>query len=631
MGESGVKLGALPRHVASPDPSVYWSENYVTLDFETTSYDKGSPSNPANRIVLACWKQGNLPVQHCWGSEYEQGELVAAVEAADFIVAHSAKFELGWLARCGVDLRKVLVYDTLLGEYVLGGNTYSIRDLGLDKVLARYGRKGKAGPPSWMIRQGWPVEDIPRKWLLTYCERDVEGCHEVFLDQLDKLKGSRLLPIVYQRCLLTPALADIESNGMQLDCNEVLRLEEHEEETYIRLTNELTEFCGGIEPTKTKQLANFVYEDLGFSVPVDYKRRPLLTPGGDYSVSAIVMDALNPTTERQRTFLSLYNQWRESNARLTKYLRKFGGCCREDGGRLYGSFNQSSTRTHRLSSAGSRWRVQFQNFSRHFKPLFTARRAGWSVGEADGAQLEFRAAAHLGRDATALRYIIEPGADIHRFTASVLNGITEDEVTRDQRQGAKPDTFKPLYGGSSGTVDQQRYYEAFKKKYKGVADTQQGWTHDVLRDKSLTTEWGLVYHWPNTRMQESGYITNTTSIYNYPVQAFATAEIIPLALVCAWHRMRDWESFLVNTVHDSIIAELHPDEVPAWHDLAQQCLIRDVYPLLQTLYGVRLTVPLGAGVMVGSHWGSAEAKDSEVTYEADESLWKEAAQEAEML
>ena len=132
-------------------------------------------------------------------------------------------------------------------------------------------------------------------------------------------------------------------------------------------------------------------------------------------------------------------------------------------------------------------------------------------------------------------------------------------------------------------------------------------------------------------MSRSGYVSYTTSIYNYPVQGFATAEIIPLALVCAWHRMKNMESFLVNTVHDSIIAELHPDEVDLWHEIGKQCLINDSYDLLCSLYNIKLTVPLGAGVMVGKNWADKEAKNSEVTYEAPREMYEEAAKEAGML
>jgi hypothetical protein len=101
--------------------------------------------------------------------------------------------------------------------------------------------------------------------------------------------------------------------------------------------------------------------------------------------------------------------------------------------------------------------------------------------------------------------------------------------------------------------------------------------------------------------------------------------------VCAWHRMKDMESFLVNTVHDSIIAEVHPLEVTQWHQIAKVCLIDDVYDILEKLYDVKLTVPLGAGVMVSSHWGDKVAKDSEVVYNAPEERYLEAAKEAGML
>ncbi len=91
------------------------------------------------------------------------------------------------------------------------------------------------------------------------------------------------------------------------------------------------------------------------------------------------------------------------------------------------------------------------------------------------------------------------------------------------------------------------------------------------------------------------------------------------------------ESFMVNTVHDSIIAELHPEEVGLWHDVAKQCLIHDCYNIIQRLYGIALTVPLGAGVMVGSHWSDETAKASETVYEAAPALYEAAAQEEGMI
>src|SRR5207302_5590559 len=178
---------------------------------------------------------------------------------------------------------------------------------------------------------------------------------------------------------------------------------------------------------------------------------------------------------------------------------------------VYASINQTVTDTHRLSSSGRRGGFQFHNFDRAFKPLFRARGAGSVMVEADAPQLEFRAAAFLGNDEVAKRDIIE-GADIHAFTASIL---------KTSRQNAKPHTFKPLYGGMSGTAAEKRYYAAFRAKYKGVYEEQTRWTWEVLNKKQLRIASGLIFYWPDTEISRSGYISNTSSIFNYPVQSFA--------------------------------------------------------------------------------------------------------------
>jgi DNA polymerase I-like protein with 3'-5' exonuclease and polymerase domains len=325
-------LGELPSHVVSPDPTLYRGNNYVVIDFETTARLKGSPVCEDNHIVLACWKVSGGETRYCFASEFEQNELVAAVEAADFIVAHNAKFELGWLRRCGVDLRKTLVFCTMVGEYVIGGNRYHPSQLGLDRTLARYNLGSKDATVGWMIKQGFPVERIPRRWLLRYCIRDVEAAEELFLAQRRTLRELGLEAVAYQRNLVSPALADLEFNGMQLDCEKVLELEEKEEQNYISLTNALTDFCEGIAPSKAKQLAEYVYSELGFAVPKDYRGRPMLTATGAYSVKADVMEKLVGRTRNQKEFLHLYRAWTESNGRLTKYLRKFGECVREANG-----------------------------------------------------------------------------------------------------------------------------------------------------------------------------------------------------------------------------------------------------------------------------------------------------------
>jgi len=192
---------------------------------------------------------------------------------------------------------------------------------------------------------------------------------------------------------------------------------------------------------------------------------------------------------------------------------------------------------------------------------------------------------------------IETGADIHAFTASILGT---------SRQNAKAHTFKPLYGGQSGTPKEQAYYQAFREKYKGIYETQKGWTLEVLKTKKLRIPSGLIFYWPDTETTRSGYIKNTPAIFNYPVQSFATADIIPLTLVLIWHGMRELDGFLCNTIHDSVIAEISETSLDAYIKLTVDCFTNGVKRLLKSLYNVDFQIPLGVSIKHSSHWGEGK-------------------------
>lgn len=239
------------------------------------------------------------------------------------------------------------------------------------------------------------------------------------------------------------------------------------------------------------------------------------------------------------------------------------------------------------------------------------------MAEPDGSQLEWRVAAFLSQDPVAIKGI-EEDEDVHSFTASQLFNKSLEEITENVkackagkkdswRQLSKPRTFKPVYGGSKGTPGEERYFAAFREKYKKLAETQADWVNTVCKDKELTTAWGLTYYFPTARMSDSGYANITSTVYNYPVQALATAEIIPIALVYLWHRIAleglTEKIIIVNTVHDSAPCELHPDHTEDFIRLAKQAFTHDVYGYLRTVYGVEFNVPLGIGAKIGPRWG----------------------------
>ena len=580
----------------------YLSDNYVVLDFETTNIDYGNAAEPDNRLILSCWKTAKTNVKALWGSEYKIQRVLDAISRADFVVAHNAKMELKWLVRAGLDLSNVLVYDTMIGDYVLAGNRSVALSLG--EVSKRYGYGDKDKYVQSMLDSGVCPSQMPTNLLLRRCTKDVLQTEAVFLLQRDALRQAGLLPVQYTRCFATPMLADIEMRGMHLDAERVRAAYVAGRTQLNEVEAELQEFTGGLNPRSPKQVAEYLYDKLGFDCP-KVKGQPVR------ATDKAAIAGLRASTPEQEKFLELKRKHAVLEAEVSKALEKFNDCINDESSDdvLLASFNQCITQTHRLSSSGSKYKVQFQNFARKFKPLFNARNPGWLIGEPDGSQLEFRVAGFLGQDRQAYEDIMNK-VDVHTFTAQTLTAAGQ----KTDRQGAKSHTFKPLYGGQSGTKAEKAYYTAFRLKYPGIAAAQEAWKRTVLLHKKLRTCTGLTFYWPDTTQDRSGYITNSTAICNYPVQSLATADIIPIAVTYLWRAMRahGMKSFLVNTVHDSAVAELHPDEVELFKSLSVKAFTEDVYRYLKEVYNIEFNFPLGVGCKIGTHWGEGTEYSTQV-------------------
>lgn len=611
--------GKIPDFVLNPDSSIYSTGKWVALDFETTNTEFGSALAASNKLILACWVVGRgeqiLHRRYTWGDEYEQSELLSDISAADFLIGQNLKFELQWLHRCGYVVGTHPVYDTMLAEWVISGNRGWPLDL--DSMSDKYGGTSKSSIVKRLIEGGIPTESIPRSLLLRYCAKDVDNTLVVMRGQLKAMQETRLLPIVYTRCLTTLVLADIERAGVCLDKELVEAEYEETLQEYVRVGNELDTLTGGINMASRQQLGTYLYDTLKFAELRNRSRRkPLRTPSGLRKTDADTLAALVATTPEQVAFVELQRTLSKLHSALTKTLEFFLGVSREKDGIFYGEIRQGVARTHRLASAGRPLQFkafpkpkscQFQNFPNVYKKLIKARHDGWYVAEGDGAQLEFRVGGHLGND-QQIKDDVSNKADIHSCTAKALTEAGEPTG----RRAAKASTFKPMYGGTRGSPAVEAYCKFFAEKYHALHTTQRDWALTAANDGMIETEYGMRYYFNNVSVQADGYIQGQQQVFNYPIQGFATAEIIPIGLVHFWYRVRGAKLIIVNTVHDSIICEVPPEEIELFRLCVVQSLTQDVYNYLSKCYGVALTLPLGVSTKIGAHWGESSFTDGEL-------------------
>ena len=94
-----------------------------------------------------------------------------------------------------------------------------------------------------------------------------------------------------------------------------------------------------------------------------------------------------------------------------------------------------------------------------------------------------------------------------------------------------------------------------------------------------------------------------TQIKNYPVQGFATADIVPLACIQIYNLMKKnkVKSLLINTVHDSIVADVYPGEEAAMSNIFKQGAA-SVIPAMKEYYGINFNIPLDCELKMGVNW-----------------------------
>jgi len=321
-----------------------------------------------------------------------------------------------------------------------------------------------------------------------------------------------------------------------------------------------------------------------------------------FSVNKSMLDTLRTASvknnnQEARQFLGDLQRLSALDTYLSSFVDGIKTYVKPDG-KLHVRLLQHRTATGRFSGADPNMQNMPRGGTFPVKKVFVSRWEGGQILEADFAQLEFRTAAFLSQDEVAIEEVTT-GFDVHSYTSKVIS----DAGQPTDRQTAKAHTFAPLYGatGFGRTPAEAKYYEHFTEKYQGIKAWHSRLAKEAVTTGKITTPSGRQFFFPDVVRYPSGKVSHFTQIKNYPVQSFATADIVPLVLMDIHDKLNVLQSCIVNTVHDSIVIDVHPDEIQKVIDI-----IKDVNNYIDSLimkeFKVTINVPLLLEAKIGNNW-----------------------------
>jgi len=325
-----------------------------------------------------------------------------------------------------------------------------------------------------------------------------------------------------------------------------------------------------------------------------------LTAHGFKADSDTVEELISGTIGPAKEFIEKYSRYNAVSTYIATYIegieRYIGG-----DGVLHTSLNQTITATGRLSSSGPNLHNQPRGNTFPIRRAFVSRFEGGSILKADYGQLEFRVAGYLS-GCPVIRKDIDDGVDAHKMTADIIFGKSKTpEEFKLNRQNAKAHTFKPLYGGMSGEPTEVAYYMAFIKKFSGIAAWHKVLKVEAINTKKVVLPSGREYAFPYAERLKGGYVKGTTQIVNYPVQGFATGDLVPLGVLSVWRRMKarpDLKSLMVITVHDDDEIDVYPGEEKEIEKIVIDGLL-DLPAMCKEFYGLDFEYPIEVEVSIG--------------------------------
>jgi DNA polymerase-1 len=272
--------------------------------------------------------------------------------------------------------------------------------------------------------------------------------------------------------------------------------------------------------------------------------------------------------------------------------------------RIRTHYVQTGAATGRLSSRDPNLQnipVREQE-GRRIRKAFVAA-PGKTLISADYSQIELVVFAHLSGDPELRKAFID-GSDVHRRTAALILGKSEDEVTAPERRAAKTINFGVIYGMGAFRLAQelgipraeaQKFIEAYFARYSGVATFIRETVDAARRDGYVST---LLNRRRPIRAIDSRNANERQAAervaVNTPIQGSA-ADIVKLAMlkVDALLRQKFPAARLLLQVHDELIVEAPVQDAAAVAQAMSEAMSQ----------AFELSVPLRVGVETAVSWG----------------------------
>lgn len=487
-------------------------------------------------------------------------ELLADETKVKF--AHNAKYDRAMLAKAG------LVIDNL-GDPMIAAHLLEYPSLSLQDLTRSVFREEIVS----FKQLTKPLEVMTDQELADYSCPHSEMTVALWNALLPELKRLGLLSVFWDiEMPLVPVLSDMEIAGVAVDEDTLDVLGEEFDRKIAIMVVGLDKLSGtpGMNHNSSDQVAHLLYDV--FELPVGRA-----TPtGGRPSVDKRYIE----TIADKHTYIPLYLQYKQIKTLKNSYVDSLKRQLVD--GRIYGSFNQTRTRTGRLSSSDPNLQKIPQRTAtgRRIRTAFRAP-PGKKLIKADYDQLELRGMAHVSQDKALMAAFIA-GRDIHTETAIL---IYRDPA---QRFKGKTQNFRLIYGGGS-VRERKLLFSAYPEV--------EAWIHkigiylqEVLYARTLGGRIRTIDELSPTapdRVIQHGVREGISTI----VQG-SSAEQVKKGMRRAWDVFKHTDVKGVLQVHDEVVYEVPEGQVNDAIEVIQNTFPSDEW-----------SVPLTVSVEVGDNWG----------------------------